>query len=82
LDLIGVVLMLAASILVVFALEEAGTRYEWSSVAIICPLVIAVVSWISLVGWEIYLPRKKEMTAEPIFPMVLLKERILVGMLL
>jgi asparagine N-glycosylation enzyme membrane subunit Stt3 len=53
LDLIGVVLMLAASILLVFALEEAGTRYAWGSVPIIVTLVVAVGCWVGFVGWEI-----------------------------
>ena len=82
LDLIGVVLMLAASILLVFALEEAGTRYAWGSVPIIVTLVVAVGCWVGFVGWEIGLERWKGWKAEPIFPMRLLKDRILVGMLL
>jgi hypothetical protein len=82
LDIIGVVLMLAASILLVFALEEAGTRYAWRSVPIIVTLVVAVGCWVGFVGWEIGLERWKGWKAEPIFPMRLLKDRILVGMLL
>jgi hypothetical protein len=81
LDLIGVVLMLTASILLVFSLEEAGTRYAWSSAAFLCTLVIAVASWIAFVVWELFIERKKKM-AEPIFPMMLLKNRVLAGMLL
>jgi MFS family permease len=81
LDLTGVVLMLVASILLVFALEEAGTRYAWSSGTIICTLVIAVSSWVAFVAWEIWLEKKRK-AAEPIFPMQLLRNRVLVGMLL
>jgi hypothetical protein len=76
--------MLTASILLVFALEEAGTRYAWGSVPIIVTLVVAVGCWVGFVGWEIGLERwkLKGWRAEPIFPMRLLKDRILVGMLL
>lgn len=75
--------MLAASILLVFSLEEAGTRYAWSSAAILCTLVVAVICWVAFVGWEMHLQKKRRTwRAEPIFPMSLLRDRVLVGMLL
>lgn len=81
LDLLGASLMLAASILLVYSLEEAGTRHPWRSVAIIAPLVVAIVSWIAFVQYEVVLEVKKK-DQEPIFPMRLLKDRMLAGMLL
>jgi len=82
--------MLVASILLVYALEEAGTQYGWGSVQIVAPLVIAVVCWGAFVQYEILLEKGKvgkrneggSRGAEPIFPMRLLKGRVLVGMLL
>ncbi|KAE9362971.1 putative MFS multidrug transporter [Stipitochalara longipes BDJ] len=87
-DILGCLLMLCASILVVFALEEAGSRYAWSSVAIVGSLVIAGVAWIAFVSWEMWIEQKQQGTGsegtrqEPIFPMRLLKSRVLAGMLL
>jgi hypothetical protein len=86
--------MLVASILIVYALEEANTRFPWKSVAIILPLAISVIAWFGFVGWEIRLGKKMKAVeggecgeggkevAEPIFPMRLLKSRVLCGMLL
>jgi hypothetical protein len=81
LDLLGVFFMLAGSILIVFALEEAGTRYPWGSAAIIGSLAVAFVSWGLFVGWELLIERRNK-AQEPIFPMRLLKSRVLTGMLL
>jgi MFS family permease len=82
LDLIGSGLMLAASILLVFALEEAGSRYAWASGVILGTLLVSVVAWAAFVGWEILIDKRRTMTAEPIFPMRLLKRRVVAGMLL
>ena len=89
--------MLAASILLVFALEEANTRYPWGSWVIVTSLVVAVACWIAFVGWEVWIEsmgkvgregqtagrgRGRRGKMEPIFPMRLLRSRVLVGMLL
>lgn len=42
-DILGVTLLLGASILLVFAFESAGTKYAWDSPTVITTLVIAVV---------------------------------------
>jgi hypothetical protein len=83
-DLLGCFLMLGASILVVFALEEAGTRYSWGSAAIVGSLVVAAVAWGGFVGWEVWIEWKQKGSGrqEPIFPMRHLKSRVLAGMLL
>ena len=81
LDFLGVFLMLAASVLIVFALEEAGTRYDWGNAAIIGSIVIAAMAWGMFVGWELFIERRNKVQ-EPIFPMRLLKSRVLAGMLL
>ncbi len=80
LDTLGVVLLLAASILLVFALEEAGQRYPWKSAVIISTITLAGICWISFIGWE-YLLDKSQSPQEPIFPLRLLKDRVLVGMM-
>ena len=83
-DFLGSVLMLGASVLVVFALESAGTRYAWGNAAIVGSLVVASVAWGMFVGWEVWVERKQKAgkRQEPIFPMKLLKSRVLAGMLL
>jgi hypothetical protein len=49
-DICGVFLLLASSVLLVFALEEGGNRYPWDSGAIIVPLVVAIIAAVVLAG--------------------------------
>jgi hypothetical protein len=79
-DLLGAFLILVASVLLVFALEEGGSRYRWDSAAIIASLVISTIAWISFIAWEVWL-EKSHSIPEPIFPMRLLKNRVLAGMM-
>ena len=80
LDVVGVILLLAASILLVFALEEAGQRYSWKSAVIISTITLAGICWVSFVGWE-YVVDTSRSSQEPIFPLRLLKDRVMVGMM-
>lgn len=80
-DFLGTIFLLAFSVLLVFALEEAGTRYQWSSPVIIVTITLALISGIAFVGWEYWL-EKKGGHQEPTFPLSLLKGRILSGMVL
>lgn len=82
LDLAGAFLNLAASILLVFALEEGGSRYPWNSAAIITTFVLAGVTWIAFVGWEGIVGRVTKDVQEAMFPLRLVKDRIFVGLLL
>lgn len=79
-DILGAFLLLAASILLVFALEEGGTRYTWSSAMVVATITLAIFSWIAFVGWEYFVDRFTSLL-EPIFPLRLLQDRILVGMM-
>jgi hypothetical protein len=74
-------LLLASSVLLVFALEEGGNRYPWNSAAIIAPLVLAIIAAIVLACWEVLL-EKKGSVQEPVFPPSILKDRLLTAMLL
>jgi len=80
-DVLGAFSLLAASMLLVFALEEGGSRYPWDSGAIISTLVLSGVLWVFFVAWEIYL-EKTRAVQEPIFPMGLLKNRLISSMML
>ena len=84
-DVLGAVLLLVFSILVVFALEEAGFRYPWSHPVIIATMTIAVISGVTFVVWEIWVERPDDSETsriEPIFPMGLLNGRVFAGMML
>ncbi|KAJ5595531.1 MFS general substrate transporter [Penicillium hispanicum] len=80
-DICGMFLLLASSVLLVFTLEEGGSRYPWDSAAIIVPLVLAIIAAIVLAGWEVFL-EKKGSVQEPLFPPSILKNRLLTAMLL
>lgn len=80
-DTLGAFLVLAASVLLVFALEEGGSRYAWNSAAVISSLTLSCVAWVGFVVWEVWLERSNAVQ-EPIFPMRLLKSRVLSGMML
>lgn len=81
LDVIGALLLLSASVLLVFGFEEAGTRFPWDSVAVLSTLVIGVVLLVAFVIWEEVIAGDKHVQ-EPVFPMRLMKDRRFVGMLL
>ncbi|KAG2012349.1 hypothetical protein GB937_007178, partial [Aspergillus fischeri] len=80
-DIWGMFLLLTSSVLLVFALEEGGSRYPWDSTAIITPLVLAIIAVIILASWEVLLERKGSVQ-EPVFPPSILKDRLLTVMLL
>ncbi|OJJ45663.1 hypothetical protein ASPZODRAFT_68734 [Penicilliopsis zonata CBS 506.65] len=80
-DVAGALLLLAASLFLVFVFEEAGSRYAWASAIIIAMLVLACICWILFPAWEYYL-QHKQAVQEPIFPVRLLNNRVMVGMML
>ncbi|KAB5578102.1 drug resistance transporter EmrB/QacA subfamily [Coniochaeta sp. 2T2.1] len=79
-DILGAISLLAASVLLIFALESGGTRYKWTSGTIISTFVLSGLSWIVFIFWETYLERTTS-TQEPVFPMGLLKNRQLASMM-
>ncbi|PKS13033.1 hypothetical protein jhhlp_000374 [Lomentospora prolificans] len=80
-DFLGAILLLTASMLVVFAFEEAGTQYPWKSPAIIVTLILSAVCWATFIPWEVWIDKPK-FVQEPIFPMRLLRDRRIAGMML
>ncbi|KAM0082099.1 hypothetical protein ACKRZS_005710 [Fusarium odoratissimum] len=80
-DVLGIILLLAASVLLVFALEEGGTRYSWGNAIVIATLVLAVVLFIAFGFWEVYV-EKSPSKQEPVFPPSICKDRISSAMLL
>ena len=79
LDLPGAFLIIAASVLIVFALQEAGSAtYSWSSSTIIGCLVGGVLSSIAFLAWIWYLSTRTHRLA-PLFSIQMFKNRVLSG---
>ena len=73
----GCVLQLAASILVVFAFQEAGLARSsnvWKTASFLAPLLVGCLCWILLVGWEGIVPRYWSVT--PLLPPQLMRRRV------
>ncbi|KAL3428496.1 major facilitator superfamily transporter [Phlyctema vagabunda] len=76
LDFVGSVLLIAASVLVVFSFQNAGIRSDvWSSTIFIVPLVIGTFGWIMLFGWEVLADRYWHRLLT-MFPLRLIRNRV------
>lgn len=80
-DFLGAFTSLAASILLVFALEQAGIEYPWDGGAIIASFVLSGLLWCIFVGWERTLSLRNT-ACEPMFPWRLACNRLVMGLLL
>ncbi|KAF2433345.1 putative MFS multidrug transporter [Tothia fuscella] len=75
-DYAGAMILLAASALLVFALQEAGSAaYAWSSSTIIAILAISAASWFGFFGWISYLTYGERRIQRPIIPMSVMLNR-------
>ncbi|KAH6628404.1 major facilitator superfamily domain-containing protein [Chaetomium tenue] len=84
-DFLGNLLLAAASIFLVFGMQEAGSLvWSWSSPVIVGALATAGACWILLVVWEYYLFRRPSSSQriEPIFPVHLARDRVYLSCLL
>ncbi len=78
LDYLGIVLILSASILHVYGFEAAGSmEHDWSSPIVLSMVVVAGVCWLLFFGWELLLARGKLGKVEPIFPVRIIKRRVM-----
>jgi MFS family permease len=76
-DVLGCILLLAASVLLIFALEEAGAYvYLWDSPVIITCLVISGVAAVAFVAWQQCISAHPDWTVKLIFPMSMLGHRV------
>ncbi|MCJ1358941.1 MAG: hypothetical protein MMC33_008941 [Icmadophila ericetorum] len=80
-DFLGTLLLLAASVLLVTALQETGTEYPWRSVFVIALLTISGILWIGFLLWERFLSQRGS-RQEPMLPWRLVKNRIFMGVVL
>jgi hypothetical protein len=74
LDFLGSFLLIAASVLVVFAFQQAGLRpHSWDTAMFLAPLLVGCVCWCILFAWEILASHHSIAT---ILPPRLLKRRV------
>ncbi|KAK7948856.1 uncharacterized protein PG986_009742 [Apiospora aurea] len=81
LDLPGCLLLLMATMSIVAAFQEAGSRFSWGSAYFITLLVVSVLLWLALVAWERRVTIANA-AREPVLPWRFLKSRFMVGTLL
>lgn len=79
-DVLGVVLLLGSSVLLVFALEEAGNRYPWKSGVILSTIILAGLLGVCFIFWELSVQRFSS-SQEPLFQPVILKDRLAAAMM-
>ena len=83
-DGLGATLLVAASVLLVFALQEAGAgTYSWDSAVIVGTLVAAGCAWVALGVWIWFLgTRGERVKIQAIIPSTVFQDRILCALLL
>jgi hypothetical protein len=83
LDVIGAVLVIAASVLIVFSFQEAGLKTNaWKTAIFIVPLVVGCLFAAGLVGWEFLVAHFWDGKFATMFPLRLMKRRIYMGCVL
>jgi len=80
-DFPGFVTFLAACLLLVVALEEAGIKYSWDSSVIITLLVLSGILWILFFFWQ-WKVRHEDSSQEAVLPWKFVHNRILMGIFL
>lgn len=80
-DYPGFFFLLAACVLLIVAIEEAGISFPWDSAIVITFLVLAGVLLCAFLAWQHFLYHQKS-NREPVFPWAFMKNRILMGMYL
>ncbi|KAL8650357.1 MAG: hypothetical protein Q9226_005183 [Calogaya cf. arnoldii] len=80
-DFTGATLLLAASVLLVAALEEGGTEYTWTSAVPLVLLFLSVFAWIAFFVRE-RMQSKKKVDFESVLPWQLFTNRFWASMIL
>lgn len=76
-DMIGSCLLLASTVLLVIALQEAGSLVvAWNSLLVLVSLTLAAISFALFMGWESLLSSGDYWRIEPVFPLRLLQNRV------
>lgn len=75
-DFIGNIFILAACVLMVYSLQQAGTMiFSWTSVEFLATFTVSVVCWALFWAWQLVL-RQLPIQVEPVFPVRLVYHRI------
>ncbi|KAF2688956.1 MFS general substrate transporter [Lentithecium fluviatile CBS 122367] len=74
LDLVGTCLLLAATTLLLTALEESSVGKSWSSAIVLAPLVTGLFFWVCFFGWS-KVQTLRSTVWEPILPWRVLTDR-------
>ncbi|KAL7927332.1 major facilitator superfamily domain-containing protein [Trichoderma austrokoningii] len=74
-DIVGALLGIAASVLVVFALENAGESEAWEAVKFIVPVTLGLLSWIMLFLWSSWVDIRLSPNIVSVFPITLFRNR-------
>ncbi|KAK3691698.1 hypothetical protein LTR37_018491 [Vermiconidia calcicola] len=82
-DFAGATLLLCASVLLIFALEEAGTFvHAWDSGTIIACLVMAAITFLGFLAWQQWLAAHPDWPVQVIFPIKVIRQRVIGGAVL
>ncbi|KAL9076851.1 MAG: hypothetical protein Q9157_003554 [Trypethelium eluteriae] len=77
LDVVGCILLIAASVLFVFAFQDAGLDpHNWHSALFPVSLAVSVFCWIALLAWEFATDRYWSQSIDSVIPLRLFKHRI------
>lgn len=80
-DFLGFFLLIAASVPFVFAFQQAGIHIVedkdiWKAALFVAPLVVGIVCFFALFGWEWFIARRWAESIGALFPMRLFKNRV------
>ena len=77
LDLIGCVLLIAASVLSVFSFQHAGFDVNaWENSVFLAPLLLGILCWFLFLAWEIAVARRWESSIDAVIPIRLIRHRV------
>ncbi|KAF7587859.1 hypothetical protein BBP40_006628 [Aspergillus hancockii] len=74
-DYPGFFLLLAACVLLIVAIEEAGIEFAWESAIVVTFLILARTTLCTFIAWQWYLDRKNSVR-EPVFPWTFVKNQL------
>lgn len=80
-DILGFLLLLAASVPFVFAFQEAGihiisNKDVWQTAIFVAPLTVGIICWILLALWEYTISARWSTSVNALFPLRLAKRRV------
>lgn len=81
-DYIGAILSIAGAILLIYALQTGGTTHPWTSAPILCTLIASLLSILLFFLHSHHLSHTPNAKTGPLFPLRLLRNRVLCLILL